>query len=226
MLQNGAKRLYPPLSRLHERFHAHISPLAWQNIMIEPHQRLFDMGSRLNLKKANLFDYLRSTKEHPDIQIFNDVMQVYHSATHVFKGYKMGGMRLGWLLDIALLLHRNQSDPGFIEKVIKLNPQAREQVLSVLQWASSLNSLQPDIKPKIPFPDEAMFHAEQNTEKRHKLIVLNEISNLPGIHNKLFMLFREFFPEKSYMYHKYGKHSGLALFKLYLKRITGSINSE
>lgn len=194
--------------------------------MIEPHQRLFDMGSRLNLENENLFDNLVSVKEHPGIQFFNDVMQAYHLATHVFKGYKMGGMRLGWLLDIALLLHRNQSDPGFIEKVINLNPKAREQVLSPLQWASLLNSTRPHLKPGIPFPDEAMFHAEQDTKKRHKSIVLNEISNIPGIHNKILMLFRELFPEKPYMNFKYGQHDGLALFKLYFKRITGTINSE
>ncbi|MFW6276009.1 MAG: nucleotidyltransferase family protein, partial [bacterium] len=104
LLSKGAKLLHMPLSELHEKVHAHISAVTWQNVMIEPHQRLFAMGNAMNLQNIDLFQHTQPLKNYPDIKIFNDRMQAYHLATHAFKGYKMGGMRLGWLLDIALIL--------------------------------------------------------------------------------------------------------------------------
>jgi hypothetical protein len=226
MIQHNAEPLYVPLSRIHNQVHAHIAPLKWQNIMIEPHQRLYAIGSRLNLKNLNLFNHLKTTEAHPDIKIFNDVMQTYHLATHAFKSYKLGGMRLGWLLDIALILQKNQNEPDFKQKIIALNPKAKKDVTAVLQWASLLISDEVNSNTfTIPFPEEEMFHRELNPRKRHRFIVLNEIAHLPGIQNKFLMLFREFFPEKKYMDYQYGKHRGMALMKLYLKRIAGSPTS-
>jgi hypothetical protein len=221
MLKNGATRIHIPISQLHEHFHAHISALSWQNIMIEPHQRLFSKGNSLNLDKTNLFEYTIQAKSHPETMIFNDIMQAYHLSTHAFKGYKMGGMRLGWLLDLALLILKNQDDHAFIQKVIRLNPKAKKQINAPFQWASLLLKKENNKSFDIPFPEEITFHSEQKTRQRHKFIVLNEIAGLPGISNKFLLLFRAFFPEKPYMDHRYGKHRGFNLFILYLKRIIG-----
>ncbi len=222
LLQQGAKNIHIPISKLHDKFHAHISALTWQNIMVEPHQRLFSTGSIMNLSNKNLFEYTKPIHSNADIKIFNDIMQAYHLATHTYKGYKMGGMRLGWLLDIALLLKQNQKDPHFISKVSALNPKATKAILGPLQWASMLLPEENRFKETVlPFPQELLFRSEQNTQQRHKFIVLNEIIHTPGFGNKITMLFREFFPEINYMDHKYGKHRGVALLKLYLKRITG-----
>jgi hypothetical protein len=189
--------------------------------MIEPHQRLFAMGSVMNLENTDLFQHTQPIKNYPDVKIFNDRMQAYHLCTHAFKGYKMGGMRLGWLLDIALIMQRNESDKEFIASVIALNPKAKKEILAPFQWASLLLCKSPQTPFETPFPDEILFHQEQNPKKKHKIIVAGEIAGLPGLHNKAKMLFREFFPEPDYMKHQYGPHKGLALFKLYLKRLTG-----
>lgn len=221
LLAKGAKRLHVPISGLHEKVHAHISALSWQNIMIEPHQRLFAMGSVMNLRNTDLFHHTRPLKNYPAVKIFNDRMQAYHLTTHAFKGFKMGGMRLGWLLDIALIMQRNQDNKKFVSSVIALNPAARKEILAPFQWASLLLNQSPEGNFEIPFPDEILFHQEQDPKKKHKIMVAGEIANLPGLHNKVKMLFREFFPEPQYMHHQYGKHKGFSLFKLYLKRIAG-----
>jgi hypothetical protein len=223
MLRNGATPIHVPMSRLHDHVHAHISALRWQNIMIEPHQRLFALGSILNPTRTNLFENLRKLDNQPEIEVFGDVMQAYHLITHAYKGYKMGGMRLGWLLDIALILDRNKKDSDFSTKVKSLNIKAEKQLETIIQWAGLLLDNQHD-KLLVPFPDEAMFMAEQDPKTKHKKMVLEEIAGLPGIKNKASLLFREFFPEIAYMDHQYGKHRGLDLFKLYMKRITGRIN--
>jgi hypothetical protein len=221
LLAKGAKQIHVPISRLHEKVHAHISALTWQNIMIEPHQRLFAMVCVMNLENTDLFQHTQPIPSYPDVKTFNDRMQAYHLTTHTFKGYKMGGMRLGWLLDIALIMQQNQDNKEFISSVIALNPKARKEILAPFQWASLLLYQNPDIQFEVPFPDEMLFHQELNPKKKHKVMVAAEIWGLPGIHNKAKMLFREFFPEPAYMKHQYGTHKGFALFKLYLKRITG-----
>jgi hypothetical protein len=222
MYRNGAQQLYAPISKLHAKVNAHIPAIRWQNIMIEPHQRLFGLGNPLNPDSVDLFTRTTHPPNQPEILIFDDIMQTYHLAAHTFKGYQMGGMRLGWLLDIALVLKRNVSDPAFINKVIAINPRSKKQIESAIYWSSLLLEDFPwHLHPPIPFPDEAIFHKEVDTEKKHKFIVLHEISRLPGVHKKILMLFREFFPEKAYMDHQYGRHRGFSLLKLYLRRISG-----
>ena len=221
LLSKGALPLHVPISRMHDQVHAHISALSWQNIMIEPHQRLFALGSTMNLKNIDLFKHIQPIPGYPDVDIFEDRMQAYHLATHAFKGYKMGGMRLGWLLDIALILDKNRHNNDFVPSVLALNPEAKEEILAPIQWASLLLNETPATKPEIPFPDEILFHEEQNASKKHKIMVAHEIMGLPGLSNKIRMLRGEFFPQKAYMDHRYGKHRGLALILLYLKRIAG-----
>jgi hypothetical protein len=190
MLKNEARPLHVPISKLHERVHAHISALLWQNIMIEPHQRLFAIGSTMNLNNANLFDHIKPMETDPKVKIFDDVMQLYHLSTHTYKGYKMGGMRLGWLLDIALMLIKNKDKQNFIEQVVSLNPGAKKEIMAPIQWASLLIAPSSANEFIVPFPDEAMFHEEQNASQRHKFMVLHEILSLPGLHNKITLLFR------------------------------------
>ncbi|MGQ1891862.1 nucleotidyltransferase family protein [Thermophagus sp. OGC60D27] len=222
MYQKGATPIHQPISQLHAKVNAHIPAIRWQNIMIEPHRRLFAIGSTLNPQQTDLFSETFCPQQIPNISIFNDVMQTYHLAGHLLKGYQLGGLRLGWLVDLALLLERNQHDPAFIRKVLNFNPREKEQMASVMAWAMRLLPYDPwNIRPKIPFPEETFFLRETDAAKRHKQMVVKEILRLPGIKNKSIMLFREFFPEKAYMDQQYGKHRGVALLKLYFKRILG-----
>ena len=221
LLSKGAIPLHVPISGIHDKVHAHISALSWQNIMIEPHQRLFALGSNMNLNNIDLFEHTEPIQAYPDVEIFDDRMQTYHLATHAFKGFKMGGMRLGWLLDIALILDKNSNNKDFIPSVLNLNPRARKEILAPIQWASLLLNEAAASNMELPFPNEMMFHKEQDAGKKHKIMVIHEIMGLPGLGNQTRMVLREFFPQKSYMDHRYGKHRGLALFLLYLKRIAG-----
>ncbi|MGM0532731.1 MAG: nucleotidyltransferase family protein [Bacteroidota bacterium] len=221
LMEKGARQLHVPISKLHEQVHAHIPALSWQNTMIEPHQRLFALGSKFNLPDTDLFNHTTDSTEYSTLTIFNDLMQTYHLCSHTYKEYKMGGMRLGWLLDIALILNRNNDDEKFREKVMGINPKARKEIASVLQWASLLNSDNKIEKTSIPFPKEEMFKKEHDPEGKHKIMILHQIAGMPKFRSKATMLFREFFPEKRYMDHQYGKHDGWALLKLYFKRIAG-----
>ena len=222
LLQKGGKQLHIPISSLHEKIHAHIPALSWQNTMIEPHQRLFAMGSKFNLAGTDLFHHTIQSEKHPDFKVFDDIMQTYHLCAHTYKEYKMGGMRLGWLLDIALLLKRNRHDEDFRDKVMKINPKVKSKIKTVLQWSSTLLPEASTEEPsKMGFPPEHMFVKENNPEGKHKIMILHEIAGLPGLGPSAVMLFRELFPEKRYMDHQYGKHRGISLFKLYLKRIAG-----
>ena len=221
LFEKGASQLHIPISKIHEQVHAHIPALSWQNTMIEPHQRLFAVGSKFNIPEAVMLVHMIESSQYSGLKIFDDLMQTYHLCSHTFKGYKMGGMRLGWLLDIALMLERNKSDEKFRENVLAINPKVKREIASVLQWASLLTSDYREKKETIPFPPEEIFKKEQDTETRHKIMVLHEIAGMPGFPAKAKMLFREFFPEKPYMDHQYGKHRGTSLLKLYLKRIAG-----
>ena len=97
MHQRGATRIHQPISKFHVKFNAHIPAILWQNIMIEPHRRLFALGSTLNPTKADLFSETFYPQKLANICVFNDTMQAYHLAGHIFKGYQMGAMRLSWL---------------------------------------------------------------------------------------------------------------------------------
>lgn len=221
LLEKGASQLYIPISKLHEQVHAHIPALSWQNTMIEPHQRLFAQGSKFNIPGKNLFKHTIESSEHSGLKIFDETMQTYHLCGHTYKGYKMGGMRLGWLLDIALILERNKGDEKFREKVLAINPKAKKEIASVMQWASFLISDEQIEKKHIPFPSEKIFEREHAPGRKHKIMILQDIAGMPGFRSKATMLFRELFPEKEYMSHQYGKHEGWSLLKLYFKRIAG-----
>lgn len=222
MLKHGATTLCPPLSGYHAKINAHIPAMLWQNIMIEPHQRLFALGNSFNPQNTDLFKETISPSNNLEITVLNDVLQAYHLAAHIFKGYKLGCMRLSWLLDLALILQRNIKDSDFFQKIININPKVQRQISSVIYWSSLLLPHHPwNIKHNIPFPDEMMFHKERNTSQKHRLMVFNDIIKLPGLHHKTLLLFREFFPEKAYMDHQYGKHRGFSLLLLYFKRILG-----
>jgi hypothetical protein len=222
ILAHGGKPMYVPLSPLHDRVHAHISALVWKGIMVEPHQRLFGLGSPFNPKNVPLFERIITTAGHPELKIFDDELMTYHLTAHLIKGYKMGGMRLSWFLDIALLLQRNQQNPEFKAAVTGLHPSIKTEITNALEWASLLLDPSPPLKAlHIPFPEEDLFIREQNTSKKHKKIVLNEIAHLPGIHLKIYMLFRELFPSPAYMNNQYGNHKGLSLILLYAKRLFG-----
>ncbi len=221
IVAHGGKPMYVPLSPLHERIHAHVSAINWKGIMVEPHQRLFALGSTLNPTNINLFESLMSAGKHPELRVFNHEVMAYHLTAHMIKGYKMGGMRLSWLLDIALLLQQNQQNTGFAATVTNLHLPAKKEIANGLAWASFLlhNTEETNKSIPAPFPHEALFHREQSTKKKHKIMVLNEIAHLPGINRKIVMLFRELFPTPAYMNHQYGEHRGAKLFWLYVKRV-------
>lgn len=222
LIDHGAKPLHVALSKAHEQVHAHVAALSWKGIMVEPHQRLFALGSPLNPEKIALFDQLIKVPGN-SFRIFNEVMMTYHLAAHVIKGYKMGGMRFSWLLDLALMLQRNMHDPDFKSKVIDLHQPAAKDIESVLTWASMLLSDQPEPEQKAatPFPKEKYFHREHHTKQRHKWMVLHEILHLPAFGLKAKILFRELFPAKSYMERQYGKSNSSQMGWLYLKRLFG-----
>ncbi len=223
LLAHGGKSIYVPLSPLHERVHAHVSALHWKGIMVEPHQRLFALGSPLNPARVDLFASLIRPGNHPEFRVFDHPVMAYHLTAHMIKGYKMGGMRLSWLLDIALLLQRNQNQSGFTDVVTELHPPAKKDIAIGLAWASLLlsNTNEANRTLSAPFPHEALFHREQDTQQKHKKMVLHEIAHLPGINRKIAILFRELFPTPAYMNHQYGKHQGVKLLLLYVKRVLG-----
>ncbi len=227
LVAQGAKASAPPLSPLHEANHAHVRSLTYKGRLVEFHQRLYDVGNpwnpNLELESAiEPFAFRDQTYYR-----LNRTLLAYHLATHLAYNMKMGGCRLGWFVDIALLFSQENENAYLLyQNLLKINPKANRAINRVLGYAMPLmnqqayNSLQKhqNLKPEV-IPSHLLTESAE-IKLNHKKIVALNILQTPGIGNKTTLLFREFFPARTYMEHFYPIQSNKNLIFAYLKRLT------
>jgi len=223
LLKNGAQQLGVPRSSQHEQLDAHVRAISIDGIMVEIHQRLFSMGSVFYLKGTDRFENcVQIKKQGIAMQRLNDVLMAYHLVTHAIKGIQMGGLRLGWLLDIALVLQPIKDREAFILAVINVNRKQEKAMRQLIQMAVLLLPNEASIPPnevKRLLSKIAALMEVKDLGPKHRLINLYHLFNAPGLRTKATVLWREFFPEREYMQYRYQTQAKEPLWRLYAKRI-------
>jgi hypothetical protein len=210
LIAHGGITHYVPRSALHEQVSAHVRPVVYKGVMIELHQRFYALGNPLNVALKQLpVNRLAESK----VTSLEDVWFAYHLATHTYYGFQMKGMRLGWLVDLALLCRRQPDWKGFQQQVAALNPAVSQCVDAVFQWIKPF--LCDDADAFNHFPDLSLFRQPDQIKQAHRWLNLQDMVRTPGLSNKLMLVMREFIPEKEYMRFRYGSDNWLA----YRKRL-------
>jgi len=207
---HGGITHYVPRSALHEQVSAHVRPVVYKGVMIELHQRFYALGNPLNVTLKQL--PVKCSAESK-VTSLEDVWFAYHLATHTYYGYQMKGMRLGWLVDLALLCQRQPNLPLFQQQVMSLNPVVRQCVADVFRWIEPFLSDNADAFQY--FPDLSVFRQPDQIKQTHRWLNLQDIARTPGLTNKLMLVMREFIPEKEYMRFRYGSDG----WRAYRKRL-------
>ncbi|WP_289054362.1 nucleotidyltransferase family protein [Carboxylicivirga marina] len=223
LLSKGAEPLVVPRSRYHEQVDAHVRAIKIDGVMVEIHQRLFTLGSNYHTPEVDFFNHAISiNKQGHEIVRLNDVMMAYHLVAHAIKGIEMGGLRLGWLLDVALLFNSVKDRQGFIEQVLEIKPQKRQEMLEFINMCFLLMPGHKRIKENDR--EEVLRKItrlvnDHDHSKEHRLINLKHLVKTPGVAMKCRLLFYEFFPQKAYMQFRYNTMVNEPLWRMYLKRI-------
>ncbi len=228
LVANGATYSVIPRSWIHEQNHAHVRALFFNGVMIEIHQRLFHRGSKFNLKNINLLEKSTSINfENLNINMLNDTYMCYHLVAHASHGISMGGIRICWLLDVALLWSKYNYSADFRNKVINCNPKQKKQLNLFFDITSLIipekyrdKKINEQKKDELLAFISSLAYAK-DLEKKHKLLNMKEIIQTPGIINKMLLFFYEFFPSKKYMQYKYNTNKNV--YGLYFKRILNSL---
>lgn len=226
LLANGAVQNAPPLSSLHEQAHAHVRSITYKGRLIELHQRLYHVGNKLNIK-TDLTDvsvpFTYKDKQHYKLP---DYLMAYHLTTHLAHNIRMGGCRLSWFVDIALLFSKSANKANELyEKMIAINSKAKPEIDRVISLAMSLmdseaiDSLQKSTKLASENITAEMLTESPKISANHKKMVIQNILNTPGISNKTTLIFRELFPSKEYINYFYRTTNGSKLFNAYIRRL-------
>jgi hypothetical protein len=225
LLKAGAKMGYVPRSALHEQVHSHIRTILFKDVLIEIHQRLFSKGNPFYISTNDCYDHLINiSKKEIDIFILNNLYTAYHLIAHAASNIESGGLRLSWLVDIALLLLKQDNPAKFINQVLQLNLKTKNKLLTVLKMTALL--LPPQIQQsllketQIVNSEEELYYwmKKRDIKQIHKIVNLKEIIHTPGLKNKATLLLREFFPTREYML-QWGKGKENRLWRLHIKRL-------
>lgn len=222
LLEAGAKQVVVPRSELHEKTDAHMRALTIDGVMVEIHQRLFALGSDYYIKDADYFaSPVHINNQGVQISRLNDVWMLYHLVAHAIKGIHMGGLRLGWLLDIALLLHKSEDAKGLVDQVLVINPSKKKAIgrwLGMAMFLLPLNiSWHSHRQQDMAFLSGLIKY--RDVRSSHRLVNFWQLLKTPGITNKITLLWRECFPSREYMYFRYKNLNNKSLWRLYAKRL-------
>ncbi len=225
LLKAGAQMTVVPRSALHEQVHSHVRAIMFQGVLIEIHQRLFSLGSAFYIDSINLFKHSVSiTKQGVCLQTLSDTYMGYHLVAHAAANIAGGGLRLGWLVDVAVLWNRVDDKIKYMLDILTFKPQRKNEMIRIFQMASLFLPTQSHtILFDEPIPKQELLKdigglmTVCKVEEKHRVINLMQIFKTPGLNKKMRLLWREFFPVAEYMRFRY-KVTSVSPW-LYLKRI-------
>ncbi|GAO31884.1 hypothetical protein JCM15548_14291 [Geofilum rubicundum JCM 15548] len=228
LLSAGCQSVHIPMSEWHEQHNAHIRAMRLppHKYLIEIHSKLYATGSRLQpAQMAWEQSVVHRSTAFGNFPVLDYSLMVYHLASHLYYGYMMGGVRLGWLVDIAMVFEKAGDVAVLMEALLKINPGFNKELLITVGWATRLmrvekrQQLEKWESSFTDFPEIKDFLEQQDAEVRHRWIVLKNLWRTPGINNKVKGAFYQLFPSREYMAHYYGVNGGKGLWKAYLKRL-------
>lgn len=228
LLANGAESAFIPISHWHEKHNAHVRAMRWlpYKSLIELHSKLYATGSRF-LPPAFSWEELvvSRTTTRGTFSVLKPPHLVYHLATHLFHDHLMGGVRLGWLLDIALVFEASDNAVRLLHDSMTINPRANKELLQAIGWSARLMSrrvsaeLMPHLTEREPFPHYTNFVQSEKVKSRHRVVVIRNFLFTPGLMAKLGGFCHHMFPSFEYMQHYYGVKTRLQLIPGYFKRL-------
>ncbi len=205
LLKAGATQNYVPRSALHEQVHAHVRAITYKGVLIEIHQRLFSLGNPYHKEVDYFSNHSSNQCQDKILNTLNDNIFAYHLLAHAASNNYKGGIRFGWLVDIALLLNLHPKllkDQKWIDEI---NFKMKTEIKLIYQFSQLLNGNVGYSSTQNNTLKEELFEAieKRQNDQRHKAININESLNAPGLLNKIKLLWRELFPEKEYMVFRY-----------------------
>ena len=123
---------------LPESIRTHLKPLTICGQTVELHFNLYSCDSNRNITTSDLASHFVRRGQYlvPD-----EPLMLYHLTTHLTKSRKTLGVRLGWFVDIAMLLEKwGEQSPDICLQAIGMNPDARNEMLDIWRYAISLTS--------------------------------------------------------------------------------------
>jgi len=229
LLNSGcAQTMVVPRSSAHEQVDAHVRAITIDGVMVEIHQRLFSQGSVFYLKNIDRFKGAVSIhKQGIDVQRMNDVLMGYHLVAHAIKGIKMGGLRLGWLLDIALLFKKVDDHQALMEAIIQMKPAQKKELQNLMQMALLFlpaEQQSKELNRSKAIQSIAFLMEEKDMGPKHRLINFFQLLNSPGLKTKAKLVWREFIPQKEYMVFRYQSDQKESVWRLYIRRLCGRLS--
>ncbi|MCU4155585.1 nucleotidyltransferase family protein [Carboxylicivirga sp. A043] len=223
ILQTEAEPLFVPRSPYHEQSDAHVRGVKVDGIMVEIHQRLFSLGSDYYTRNVDFFTHtVEIEKQGIKLKQLDAIWMGYHLIAHAVKGIEMGGLRLGWLLDIALLIHSQQEEHSFLKDIFAIKPEKKKEMQSVIDMALLLLPNQVMSQGhNVDCMIDRIAQLVQNDDhsKSYRWINLRQLLKVPGFSTKVKLLWYEFFPQKAYMRFRYQGNKNEPLWRIYIKRI-------
>jgi hypothetical protein len=219
LFEAGAKQTFVPRSLLHEQVHSHVRAVTLNGILIEIHQRLFSLGTPYHIDTAICLKNSRLVqKQGSTLRILNDTLMGYHLLGHIATNIKNGGLRLGWLLDVAMLFKQQPNLEVFVQDIIDINPSKQNQIRDLVKlstlWFGEQGAM--DYEATLLTVFELM--KSRNLKQIHRIVNLKTMAQTPGIARKIHLFYRELFPMPEYMY-DWGKGKEKRLWRLYIKRL-------
>jgi hypothetical protein len=233
LLLNGGSVGNIPLSLWHEASHGHVRAIRFgsSHRLIELHARLYSLGNQYQPLMPEWSESIekRLTPYGPVFVLIRPLM-AYHLCSHLYYGFLMGGIRLGWLVDIAIIFEKSDNPEELMQQMLKVKPGVNDDLIKAVGWAYEFMS--PRVRETllayrkffVPLPEPAIFLRQEGFKVNHRLMVWKEIMRTPGLINKVSGFWFQFFPSFEYMQHYCGAKWKLLLPYYYLKRLTGRCN--
>lgn len=229
LIQHGAKRTSPPFSSLHQECHNHLTSLIYKGRLIELHQRLYDVGNPFNPYSPDGLPTVSVLFRGRHYLIPEKSLLAYHLMTHLGYNIRMGGCRLGWLVDIALLFSHEGNNAGkLFNRVKQVNVKATVVLDQIVSYCMPLmcdrarNAIAVDCGIEAEdIPLSYLSNSQKEISLNHKKIIVRNILQTPGLKNKMALFYRVLFPSEEYMAFFYAVTNRRSLIAAHFKRLTG-----
>ncbi len=228
LLSHGGVSAHIPVSRWHEAHHGHV-----RAIQLPPYQSLIELHARLyahgkEAQPPGMTWQVAVTSLSSAQGSFKGLKEpylLYHLATHLDDNAVKGGIRLGWLLDVALVLEKAADPLTLVKQVLAIHPPVNKQVLQALGWAFRLMSprvqaaLEVYLSAYLDFPDVDNFRQRPTDQHLYRHSFLQSVMQTPGWSTRLALIWYQVFPSFEYMQFYYRTSSRRGLVGDYWRRL-------